>query len=64
MTDTEEMVILPGSGEVVALNAEPAEIAAAWEELQTLERDLRSVKQTRSPGGWTSRAGGRWPSTA
>jgi hypothetical protein len=46
MTDTEEMVILPGSGEVVALNAEPAEIAAAWEELQTLERDLRSVKRT------------------
>jgi hypothetical protein len=46
MTETEEMVILPGSGEVVALNAEPATIAAAWEELQTFERELRSVKRT------------------
>ena len=46
MSDTEEIVVLPGSGVVVALDAEPKEIAAAWDEMTTLERDLRSAKRT------------------
>jgi len=46
MTDTEEIVIIPGSGLIVSLDADPKEIARAWEEMLSLERDLRSAKRT------------------
>jgi hypothetical protein len=46
MRDTEEIVVVPGSGLVVSLDADPQEIAAAWDEMTTLERELRSAKRT------------------
>jgi hypothetical protein len=43
---SEDIVVLPGTGLVVSLDAEPAEIAQAWDELTSTERDLRSAKRT------------------
>lgn len=42
----DDVVVIPGSGLVVSLDADVEGIAAAWDELTTLEREVRSVKRT------------------
>lgn len=39
-------VVIPGTGTVLALDAEPEQIARAWDELTEIERDVRSTKRT------------------
>jgi hypothetical protein len=41
----EDIVVIPGSGVVVPLDAGPQELAQAWDELTMFERDLRSTKR-------------------
>jgi hypothetical protein len=37
--------VIPGTGVVVALDADPQELAEAWDQLITLEADLRTTKR-------------------
>lgn len=41
----EDVVVIPGTGMVVSLDADAEEIARAWDELIETERDVKSVKR-------------------
>ena len=38
-------IVIPGSGVIVSLDAEPSEIAEAWQELLDFEAQIRSTKR-------------------
>lgn len=42
---TEDILVIPGTGEVVSLDGDLQSFVGAWDQLKELERDLRVVKR-------------------
>jgi hypothetical protein len=65
---TDHLIVIPGTGEVVALDGPLEAFVGAWEQLAELDADLRvrpSVRSpTRSRAASTTRAAARLTSTA
>jgi hypothetical protein len=46
VSKTEDLIVIPGTGEVVQLDGPLEAFVGAWDQLVTLEADLRSAKRT------------------
>ena len=45
MNDMNDTVVIPGTGMIVALDADALELAAAWDDLVDFQRDAQSAKR-------------------